>query len=229
MLIILGIPTLSSEIHKDCMISIMNLKDELKNQDIEIRVDFEVGSLITRCRQNILKRFYYSKADYLLFIDADISNFEGCVPHMLKEIQKYKNSIIGITYRKKKYDISKVDHLSNNVFNGNLKNSILETIYTEENGIIKIKHLPTGFMMISREVIENLLIADPRKEFFNYFDCFIHEGKYLSEDYAFCQNVTDYIQGDILCYYTANLKHHIGNIYFDGSYKNYLIKLNSIL
>lgn len=227
MLITLGIPTLSSEIHKECMLSIMNLKDELKKQNIEIRIDFEVGSLITRCRQNILKRFYYSKADYLLFIDADISNFEGCVPHMLNEIKKYKNSIIGINYRKKKYDLTKADYLQNNVFNGNLKTSILETIYTENMGIIKVKHIPTGFMMISREVVDNLLKADDRKEFFNYFDCYIHDGKYLSEDYAFCQNVTDLIQGEILCFYTANLKHHIGNIYFDGTYKNYLIKLNN--
>ena len=227
MIVRVGIPTLSSEIHIECMKSIMKLEKILKQHKIKMVLDFEVGSLITRCRQNILKRFYKYKNDYLLFIDADISNFENHIVDLITKVQKYKTAIIGINYRKKKYDLVARDYTHNNVFNGNLLNNVLNTIYTSKEEVIKVKHIPTGCMLIPRKIIEKLLLCDNRGTHFNYFDCYVDvDNKYLSEDYAFCNRVRELLTGDILCYYSPNLKHHLGNIYFDGTYKNYLINLN---
>jgi hypothetical protein len=71
-----------------------------------------------------------------------------------------------------------------------------------ENNITEIRHLPTGFMLIKREVIEKMSISysetkykddigylnkDEDKYAYALFDTGILEEHYLSEDWLFCE------------------------------------------
>lgn len=72
---------------------------------------------------------------------------------------------------------------------------------TFQGDLIEIDSLPTGFMMIKKECIEKMMAAYPEtkhdsdgdylkpehnKYLYALFDCYIKDGRYLSEDWAFC-------------------------------------------
>ena len=223
----IGIPTIDSNIHSKTFLSIMKLKDELSKYDIKIKLDFEVGSLITRSRQNILKRFYNTEdADYLLFIDSDISGFEHYIINMVLFTDSRPLSVIGLTYQKKKNKFTKEDIKSNNVFNLNLFYSIQDTLKksNDYSGFVKVKHLPTGCLLIPRQVVSELLELNPKKrEFFNFFDPMVKENQYLSEDYAFCERVNKI--GSCITNIKYQINHHQNNNTYTGDYKEYLLGL----
>ena len=227
----IGIPTIDSNIHSETFLSIMQLKDELLKYDISIKIDFEVGSLITRCRQNILKRFYNTEnADYLLFIDSDISGFEYYIISMILFTENRSKSVIGLTYQKKKNYFTKEDYKTNNVFNLNLFYTIQDTLRKAKdyNGFVKVKHLPTGCLLIPRAIVSELLTLYPKKkEFFNFFDPFVVSNgldkKYLSEDYAFCELVNTF--GSCFVNIDFQINHHQNNNTYSGNYKEYLFQL----
>ena len=100
-----------------------------------------------------------------------------------------------------------------------------------EGNIAKIKHLATGFMMIRRSVIENMMKAfpsvkyvddinflEPHENEFAYalFDCGVEDGHYFSEDWMFCQRWTK-MGGSIYLDVTVSLSHS-GVEDFKGSY-----------
>lgn len=227
----IGIPTIDSNIHSKTFESIMKLKDNLLQYDIKIKLDFEVGSLITRSRQNILKRFYNTEdADYLLFIDADISGFEHYISNMILFTDTRPTSVIGLTYQKKNNKFTEEDYLSNNVYNLNLYYTIQATIKKSNNyyGFVKVKHLPTGCLLIPRQVITELLEINPkRRQFFNFFDPMVLSdglnNQYLSEDYAFCERVNRI--GSCIVNIQYQIHHHQNNNTYTGDYKEYLLGL----
>ena len=230
----IGIPTYNSSIHSATMISIMNLKEIMATFSIKIILDFEVGSLITRSRQNILKRFYNSKADYLLFIDADISGFEHYIVNLITFTENRIKSIFGLTYRKKHFiDLdNKNNHYikhakANNIFNLNLHHSIEKTLeYAKKSdGFVKVKHIPTGCLLIPRETVTDLLKFYPKKQqFFNFFDPLVKDGEYLSEDFSFCHLIKT-IGGGVFTNINFNIIHHQENNKFEGNYKDYLLSI----
>ena len=230
----IGIPTYNSSIHSATMISIMNLKEIMATFSIKIILDFEVGSLITRSRQNILKRFYNSEADYLLFIDADISGFEDYIVNLITFTENRIKSIFGLTYRKKHFiDLdNKNNHYikhakANNIFNLNLHHSIEKTLeYAKKSdGFVKVKHIPTGCLLIPRETVTDLLKFYPKKQqFFNFFDPLVRDGEYLSEDFSFCHLIKT-IGGGVFTNINFNIIHHQENNKFEGNYKDYLLSI----
>ena len=230
----IGIPTYNSSIHSATMISIMNLKEIMATFSIKIILDFEVGSLITRSRQNILKRFYNSEADYLLFIDADISGFEHYIVNLITFTENRIKSIFGLTYRKKHFiDLdNKNNHYikhakANNIFNLNLHHSIEKTLeYAKKSdGFVKVKHIPTGCLLIPRETVTDLLKFYPKKQqFFNFFDPLVKDGEYLSEDFSFCHLIKT-IGGGVFTNINFNIIHHQENNKFEGNYKDYLLSI----
>ena len=230
----IGIPTYNSSIHSETMLSIMNLKEIMATFSIKIILDFEVGSLITRSRQNILKRFYNSEADYLLFIDADISGFEDYIVNLITFTENRIKSIFGLTYRKKHFiDLNnKNNHYikhakANNIFNLNLHHSIEKTLEIAKkfDGFVKVKHLPTGCLLIPRETVTDLLKFYPKKQqFFNFFDPLVRDGEYLSEDFSFCHLIKT-IGGGVFTNINFNIIHHQENNKFEGNYKDYLLSI----
>ena len=98
------------------------------------------------------------------------------------------------------------------------KNSLNNKV---EKNITEAKHIPTGFMLIKRNVFESLFEAFPSTKYtddvnfltekeneFAYalFDCGVEEGHYLSEDWMFCHRWTK-LGGKIYVDISINLSH----------------------
>lgn len=146
-------------------------------------------SLITRGRINLMAKFMSnSTATHLMFIDTDIC-FE---PAHIFQLLLDKKDIIGGLYPKK----SLPSDLVCNVDTGDVIDGKVEA----ENNLIPVSRLGTGFMLINRTVIEQMMVAYPQLKFKNniglgkeldefmyaFFNTGITEDlEYLSEDYYF--------------------------------------------
>jgi len=141
-------------------------------------------SLITRARSEIFTQFYDGEWDYLFFIDADIefqpdafwrlldADYELCAaPYPLKKL--YEGD------RRYKYVVNTSDTTPN------------------EKGFVSALDAGTGFMCISKLCAQKIVteygddITYHREETFERqyaaFNAFVHDDRYLSEDYAFCR------------------------------------------
>ena len=101
---------------------------------------------------------------------------------------------------------------------------------TIQNNLIEVENVATGFMLIEREVIEKMHnsysstkynedsnFLDENENHFSYalFDCGVVNGKYLSEDWLFCDRWKK-IGGSLWIDITINLN-HTGIEDFQGS------------
>ena len=141
-------------------------------------------SLITRGRNNLAAKMLYNKhATHLMFIDSDI-RFR---PEDIFKLIDADKDIIGGLYPVKSYPIRYV-------VNG-LKDPVVE------GAVEEVRHIGTGFMLIKRHVIEEMIKAHPESKFkdsigigqqyepFMYalFETTIDaDGHYMSEDWYFC-------------------------------------------
>jgi len=175
------------------------------NLDFDI---FEIGqeSLITRARNSMMSKFIANNEySHILFIDADIS-FDSF--DILKLISHDKEITAGI-YPKKSINWEKV---KKNVDSNDILPRALDynfNLYKDENGdkvvngdIIRMNDVATGFMLIARSAVFNIIFNNQDKRYFNnvagydlgnnkdcfynLFHCGIVNNIYLSEDYYFC-------------------------------------------
>lgn len=165
-------------------------------------------SLITRARNELVRVFLEQGKDYLMFIDADIA-FDGEAVAQL--LAGNKDIACGI-YPKKEVNWDSVrraaaagksnleEHAGSFVFNmiGSAD------AHTDEQGFIEVRHGGTGFMLIKRQVFEDLKphvptyrvssFKDPetgeylRPLTYEFFATSIDaSGALLSEDFHFCE------------------------------------------
>ena len=85
-------------------------------------------------------------------------------------------------------------------------------------------------MIIERSVFYQMIISYPERKFldndtikYNFFDAGVIEGRYLSEDYYFCE-LYRAIGGKIYAVLDSTMVHH-GVLNYKGNFKNYLSKL----
>ena len=112
-------------------------------------------------------------------------------------------------------------------FNVNYLGNHLEI---DEN-LAKVRHIPTGFMLIQRSTIEKMhesftetkytddvgfLTQEENKYAYALFECGVHEGHYFSEDWMFCERWTQ-LKGDIWADVSISLT-HTGIEDYRGSY-----------
>ena len=232
--------------------SMLNLSIKLMKHGIKMTFKPVANeALITRCRNSLFSEFLENKEfTHFMFIDADIG-FDA--NDILKLIDNNK-PIVGGTYPHKGIQWSKFNELINkdplllkntdklesisNNYSVDLyykrdENNLL--MIEKEKNMIKAKYIPTGFMMIKREVGEKMIEKYPEdwynndmvgykmKKVWNFFDCFIckDENRYLSEDYAFCRRWID-CGGEIWLNCDINLT-HMGAYCFKGSYMEKLL------
>lgn len=191
--------------------SLLLLQKQLNEKGVDVTFSFMFNeSLITRARNAMAHGFLKSKATHLMFIDADIRFVPDQFPHM---IEVDKDIICGI-YPKKEINWESVKRaMESNVDNDNLKyhtGSFVVNLVDYSGSVtvpvnqpVEIWNGGTGFMLIKREVFENLadkvpsytndvldlagtIKADVIKE---YFTTSIEPetNRLLSEDYHFCR------------------------------------------
>eukprot|EP00976_Prorocentrum_cordatum_P017211 346620-Prorocentrum_minimum.AAC.1 len=230
-------PCYVGQVHVKYMESVMALQHLLTQHNVGFEFfNIPFDSLIPRARNASVTRFMASKdATHLLFVDADIQFHPMSV---LKMLQENKGVICGV-YPKKALDFDSLKHnfdrTSNHV---ELVQSSVRYAYNFvpgqqshriERGVVEVLDGPTGFMMIQKSVIRDMIrhYADteykndvrayqvsPDDRFYDLFQCRVFDGRYLSEDYSFCrllQNINRKIFADL----TVKLN-HIGQFCYHG-------------
>ena len=146
-------------------------------------------SLITRARNICVASFLSSPAKFthLMFIDADIT-FE---PWHILALLARDEDVVGGLYTAK----SMPTRIIANNWIGDEK----------DNGLREARKIGTGFMMIKRHVFEKLdahpnvvpvtwetgMPDEVKTGLKTYFDTSVRDGRYLSEDWFFCENWRD--------------------------------------
>lgn len=238
-----------------CLINTINM---FKNFNIPLQIVFcRNDSLISRARNNLVaKAMSNLEMTHIMFIDNDIT---WDPVDIIKLIVSDKN-IVGGVYPLKKYNWDKL--LEPNAIEKmkeRKENSQLSKIITDENmiqhnllrynvnyidsylkidkNLTKVKHIATGFMMIKRETIEQMILELPHTKYtddvgflegdenkFAYalFDCGVEDDHYYSEDWLFCHRWSSKLKGDIFLDVSINLK-HTGNEDYNGSFISSLL------
>jgi hypothetical protein len=217
----------------------------------KLGIPFEVctignESLIPRARNSIVAKFMADEeATHLMFIDADIT-----YPwHSIVKLVLMDKDLSGGCYPKKMINWDKVKHniiKNNEISEDLLKAKSLDYVFNPvyqvldgkltaqvQNGMIKVKDIGTGFMMIKKSVIEIMMykyedlqyknnVAGYHTEkcaeyFYTLFDTEIEPKSrvYLSEDYLFCKRWLE-CGGDCWLDLSINLN-HTGNLDFQGA------------
>lgn len=219
-------------------LSLLKLITCLNQYKIGYSIDFKGNeSLIPRARNDFLGDFIESDCSHLLFIDSDIE-FE---PQAVLDLLSFNKDVTCCVYPKKGYNWNKFMYSMQNEkqskeslesrgldFSYNLCSNIDSK--TKKQEFIKVKHAATGFMMISRDIVEKLykkhtelmIVTDTlskrNKTICGLFCCMIKNKTYLSEDYSFCERVND-IGGEVWIHTNHNLN-HIGKYAFKSDIKN---------
>lgn len=201
--------------------SLIQSKEYLRTKNIQLETCFLTNeSLIPRGRNTIVAKFMNDPSfTHLLFIDADITWKPGTIERLLN----HDKDIIGAAYPKKGYEWKKLLKVTDQITEpwDAKKEAIIKakmmnyTVNFSENrqvvnGLLPLKHIGTGYMLIKREVMEkmmaayphlkydddiNILSASENKWLYALFDCIIsketHKTHYLSEDYTFCKRWCD--------------------------------------
>lgn len=196
-----------------------------------IKVEFcRNDSLVSRARNNLIaKSMADQEATHFMFIDNDITwnpvdilklvlsekplvggvypikqyNWEKLVGNGMPPGSPGSNPVQDWIAAKKKSPInayiSDVNFIQNRMVRYNINH--VSNVIQVENNLTEVKHLATGFMMIRRDVIENMYKAFPSTKYtddvgfldesenpyaYALFDCGVEDNHYLSEDWMFC-------------------------------------------
>ncbi len=213
MKILICIPTIDEKLHYKLMFSIQRITNFFNNNNIKSTVKFKTGSLINRVRNECITTFLERpEFTHLLFIDSDVYDFEDTLIDMINS----NCNVIGGAYRKKE-DLEG--------YNFNLKYSINQSLLMGD--VMEVNHVGTGLLLIKREVFNKIIFNYPDRKYFkkgvtyyNFFDSFIYQGNYLSEDYGFCHLYSE-LGGKIYCLLNSKVTHS-GNKEYIGDLKKFL-------
>lgn len=187
-------------------------------------------SLIPRGRNRCVSYAINNGFTHLLFVDADmIWNTEH-----IKRLIRAKKQVIGGTYPIKAWpvclNLNPLPDKGRDVF-GDKRDAMafaeLKAKYADENGVLEVKHVPTGFLLIDCSVFNKLkdkvhkyttldAATGTRAEHCDFFPIGVTpQGEYLSEDWAFCEllrsnDVSVYLHTDCVLGHTG-VHHYFAN------------------
>ena len=202
------------------MISLIKLTHHLRDNNIEyclFPIVFE--SLIPRARNAAVAHFLNSDYSHLFFIDSDIE-FD---PESVIKLLRHNKKVISGVYPKKYQVLERVvsgEEVVDFAFGGEIN--------FNQDGLIESAYIPTGFLMVKREVFIEIAAKKPELKykndidgygqldtFYNFFRSGVHDGIYESEDWGFC-SIWRELGGKLLIDPTIKLG-HIGWNRFAGN------------
>lgn len=146
----------------------------------ELRVNFLPSCAVpAHGRNQLVELFLESDCDRLFFLDADITWEPGAI----LKLCHMPVDIAGGCYRFKCADEKyPIDWLKK------------PELWADENGLLEVAMLPTGFLSLSRKVFEDFRKAYPGREYMHwekpayaYFQMFFKNGALYSDDSGFCK------------------------------------------
>lgn len=239
------------------MTCLMNTMTLFRQINFPLQIEFcNNDSLVSRARNNLVaKALSDPKTTHIMFIDNDIS----WDPFDIIKLILSEKDLIGGIYPLKNYNWTKLTNpnfisqllhkksqsqlsgllsdekmIQSNLLNYNV--NYLGNVLQIDNNLARVKHVPTGFMMIKREVflkmmksfpstkyVDDVNFLKPEENEFAYalFDCGVEDGHYFSEDWLFCHRWTK-MGNEIWIDVTINLT-HTGREEYTGSYISSII------
>lgn len=189
--LMIGIPAYDAKIDINSALNLIEIAGLAGRYGIELKIGHVSGcSILPKARNSLIARFMQSDYTDFLFLDTDVT-FKSEDIFRLMAIASTKD-IVGGVYPKKNKD----SELAVDLMYSYTGSPIVE----EEYGLYEAKHLPTGFMLIRRHVIEKMMQAYPELMYFEpqeqlmcytLFDFLLKDGSYYGEDYIFCQRARE--------------------------------------
>jgi hypothetical protein len=180
--------------------------------------DMSGCSIITMARNALVNEFLKTDSTDFLFIDSDVIVTPDDVLRLLAQ-HKGRDVTAGM-YPRRASD----------------KRFFLDVYYDEDENLefdgslMRVNRVGTGFMMISREIIEKLIAAHPEWQYENkdadgtisaLFDFAVKDGKFVGEDYLFCDRVRE-LGGQIWVDVDISLP-HIGTEAFTNNFREEVV------
>lgn len=148
----------------------------------EFAVQFaQQDSIISRCRNYMVRNFLNSDCDDMIFLDSDVGFPTGTLCNLVE----YPVDIVGTTYPKRQ-----------DFLNFPIRWLTKEMLYADpDTGLLEVEGLPTGCLRISRKALETMIKNHPELEYDEpsggsahaLFE-FTRVGKaFLGEDLSFCR------------------------------------------
>lgn len=195
--------------------SLLSLQSHLMEKGHTVLFDIVAnGSILTKVRNGIVKRFIDSNAEVLVFIDSDMV-YE---PQALEKLINAPFDVSVISYRAKS---TNVRYLAETELE---EGEVIGTYYDGETWL-QTTRAGTGLMAIKRRTIEALMLphleyVDKGETYHAIFDFCLKDGQYMGEDYTFCQRVVS-AGGQIFILANAEVG-HIGDAVYFGNYHDHL-------
>lgn len=186
--LMVAIPTYDGKLNIKSAFALANLAIQTAQAGVTLYLTQISGcSLITKARNALVADFLQTDATDLLFIDADVI-FKAEDVMRLLALSGDKDITAGAYPRRAKD-----------------KKFFTDLYLTEDNklefadGMLRVKRIGTGFMMIQRHVLETLRDNHPEWACHNnvlertehaIFDFQLRDGEYYGEDYTFCDRAS---------------------------------------
>ena len=219
--LMIAIPAYDGKLNIDTAFALANLAVEAGKLGVKLRLThFSNCSLITSARNGLVYDFLSSDADAMLFIDADVVVKAGDILRLFA-LSIGKDITAGIYPRRGLDRKFFLDYYLDEQGGLNF----------DENGLLRIKRIGTGFMMIQRHVLETMIARHPEWAYHNnvnnrtehaVFDLAVVNGNYLGEDYLFCDRAA--AEGFTVYLDPSLSLPHIGSAKFERSFEEDVLK-----
>lgn len=213
--VMIGTPSLDGNLTVEYVSSLMHTQQLCQSNGIVCDLSILRGDcFIAKARNNIVKQFMDSECDSLFFIDAD----EGWDAIAFLRMVLDPHEIVAGAVPKKTDAIE---------FNGLNLDAEKNGDCHVENGLLRAKHVGTGFMRIKRSVIQKFIDAgavkykpgdgSPHEFLWEVFETGIKDGQFWGEDLLFCEkwlNMGGYVWIDpVIDFSHAGRKCYKGNFF----------------
>ena len=184
----IGIPAYDGKLNIKTAFALAQLVPEAARFGVDIFLsDISNCSIITMARNALVHEFLKTDSTHLLFIDADVVVKPNDVMRLLA--QGGQKDISAGAYPRRAKD--------KKFFTDLFLNDSGDLVF--DGSLMRVKRVGTGFMLIQRRVIEEMIAAHPEWAYENkgknetmsaVFDFDIVDGQYVGEDYLFCDRAT---------------------------------------
>jgi len=214
--VMIGTPSLDGSLLVQYVSSLMMSRTLLDQNGIQTDVNFLLqSSLIMEARNSIVADFLESRADDLVFIDADIQ----WDPQGLLRLLNHDAAVVSGAYRRKSEPLS---------FPIRFPGGATVTL-DRRTGLMEASRVGCGFLRLRRDALQTMTEKLPQLRYngtrpdgskrscWALFDTSLVDGELCGEDYTFCDRWRS-VGGQVWLDPEIVLK-HIGNRAWEGSIK----------
>jgi hypothetical protein len=215
--VFVAVPCYDKKVFAPTVQSLMNAMQAMLLMEIPFEFKFEVGCpYVSMARNNLTRAFMASECTDMVFIDADV-NFPATA---FRDLLNSPEEVIGGAYPKKQDNLEFAVRLKTDADHHPINH----------NGVLLADSLATGFLKITRSVIEQMQAAYPELEYkdgitgkstYDFFGTFVKDGRWFGDDYGFC-HLWEKLGGEMWCLPNITFGHSGGRSY-EGNFQEFLM------